>query len=194
MKRAFLPFALLATAVVAHAQQQESGMAERIDMSTKKAIMATDAKAKYDPSLTSPLQSKTYGGAAFATKKYGTGAFEGTKSANLKTFQTHSFLGIKNPWFGSRIFKTDTSVYTSREATEASKDFRTDSYSVNEYAKAGKKDALDANAILPSSAEPRKYLGSEPKKSVSMDRFTQNLQKDLSIDDVRDLLNKGKGE
>jgi hypothetical protein len=195
MKCALLPLGLLAMAMVAHAQQQEEGMLGRIDSKWKKGLQAMNSGSKSDTSLVNPMQSQKFGGGEFSTKKYDAPTFQGTKSAGMKTFETRSFFGIKNPWFGRKVFDTRQSSIAGREASEASREnFQATAYAVNEYGKAGKKDALDANALLPNSARPRKYLGPEqPSKRQGIDKFTQNLHKDLSIDDVRDLLNKGKG-
>jgi len=202
MKRAFLPLALFAMAMAAHAQQQEQGMLDRIDANWRKGIDAMGGqtpgkkgrKAKADPALTSEFQSKKFEGTTFASKSYDTGAFQGTKSAELKTFETRSFFGIKNPWFGRKVFATDKSSLAGREAEEAKRDFQAGAYSTDKYSQTGKKDELTANTVLPTAATPREYRGPEKSKKDGIDKFTQNLSKDLSIDDVRDLLNKGKGE
>jgi hypothetical protein len=203
MKRALLPLAFLAMAMGAHAQQQESGLISRIDTNWKKGMDAmgmqsTDEKgrkAKPDSSVVSPYQSKAFEATTFGAKKYDAGTFQGTKSAELKTFQTRSFLGIKNPWLGRKIFETDKSTFTDREAGEGARTYQAGAYAVKEYGKAGKSDALDTDVVLATPAAPRKYLGSEqPSKKNGIDKFTQNLSKDLSIDEVRDLLNKGKSK
>ena len=183
MKRALLPICLLAVAMVAHAQQQEEGLLQRID------------GARPDSKKVSFMQDKTFGASSFATKSYGTATYGGLKSAQLKTFETHSFFGVKNPWFGKKVFDTYASNSAGRKAKETDQKFQTDSFAVKEYEKGDKKDLVDASSVLPDSAQPRKYLGREqPDKKDGVDKFTQNLHKDMSIDDVRDLLNKGKGE
>jgi hypothetical protein len=193
MKRAFPILCLLLAAGIARAQQQEPGMLERIDLNTKRAMQAMDANAKSDPSLASPLASKSYKAGAFEAKTFSVGAFSGTKSASAGTFETRSFLGIKNPWFGKKVFATDANREAQKAARESQQTYRTQAFAVRKYEQAGKADLRDATAELPSAAEPRPYLV-PGKTQGAMDRYTENLHKDLSIDDVRDLLNKGKGE
>lgn len=178
-----------------HAQEQEPGLLDRIDAKRKLAIQSMNGDGKINSELSSPLASKSYGSSGFATKNFRTASFAGTKSAEQKTFATKSFLGIKNPWFGKTTFKTAPNREASQVAREADQPYRTEAYAVNDYTRGQKKDLIDADAALPASTQPRKYLGPEqPDKSKGVDKFTQNLTKDLSIDDVRDLLNKGKGE
>jgi hypothetical protein len=150
-------------------------------------------KVRNDPALSNSFQSKTFESTAFSSKKFEAATFQGTKSAELKTFETHSFFGIKNPWFGRKIFETGKSSLAGREASESSREYSAGAFSVKEYGDT-KKEAL-TDTVLPTSATPHKYLGAEQRdKRDGIDKFTQNLSKDLSIDDVRDLLNKGKGE
>lgn len=193
MKRAFPILFLLVLAGLARAQQQEAGMLQRIDLNTKRAMQAMDVNAKPDPSLASPLAAKSYQASAFNAKTFNAGAYSGTKSASTATFETRSFLGIKNPWFGKRVFATDANREAQKAARESQQAFRTQTFATREYDQGRKADSHDASAEVPVAAEPRPYLV-PGKTQGAMDRYTENLHKDLTIDDVRDLLNKGKGE
>jgi hypothetical protein len=181
MKCAPLIACLLAAVVTAHAQQQEEGLLQRIEA------------ARPDSKKISAMQNKSFGSSNFALKSFGTPSFGGLKGAQIKSFETRSFLGVKNPWFGKKIYDTFASNATGRSAADASKQFQSEAFAVREYDKSSKKDLADAGAALPSGAQPRPYLIA-PKAEGGVSRFTQNLQKELTIDDVRDLLNKGKGE
>jgi len=194
MSRLLLPICLLiAAAAFAHAQQQEQGLLNRID-TQRKMIIESSNSGKSNPALASPLSGKSYGSSSFDTKNFGTGALQ-TKGAQMKTYATKSFFGIKNPWFGKATFETKSSHEAGLAARESSQQYKTDAFAVSNYDKASKKDLLDTDAVLPANTQPRKFLGPEkPDKSEGIDKFTQNLSKDLTIDDVRDLLNKGKGE
>lgn len=194
MSRLILPVCLLAAAAaLARAQQQEQGLLDRINAQRQMIIQSSNS-GKTNPALTSPLAGKNYGASSFGTKSYGTAAFP-TKDAPVKAYATKSFFGIRNPWFGRTTFETASSREAGRAAREASQQYKTDAFSVSNYEKAAKKDLLDADAALPANTQPRKFAGPEkPDKSEGVDKFTQNLTKDLTIDDIRDLLNKGKGE
>ena len=193
MKRLFLPACLLAMTVAgAFAQEQEQGLLDRIDAKRRLAIQSMDGKSKPNPELTSPLANQNFQASSAKVKTFDTVPFGGVKNASVKTFETRSFLGLKNPWFGKKVFDTYASAASGRTAREANQDYQTQAFAVREYEKAKKQD-LAASTELASAAQPRPYLVA-PKAPGSVDRMTQNLQKELSIDDVRDLLNKGHGE
>ena len=104
--------------------------------------------------------------------------------------ETRSFFGLKNPWFGRKVFDTASSSLTSRTAKEAQEQFKTDAFAVKQFDKGTKEDLRDSSATVPTADQPRPYLV-PGKTQQGLDKFTQNLKKDLTIDDVRDLLNKG---
>ncbi len=194
MKRLLLPACLLAMAVAgALAQEQEQGLVERIDAKGKLALQAMDGSSKPNPALASPLSNKSFRSTSASMKTFDTSSFSGVKEASVKTFETRSFLGVKNPWFGKKIFDTYASRAAERSAADAGKQFQTDAFAVRDYDRGNKKDLADAGTALPSGAQPRPYLV-EPKAEGGVNKFTENLHKDLTIDDVRELLNKGHGE
>jgi hypothetical protein len=173
--------ACLLVAGVARAQEQEKGMLARIE------------SARPDSKMVNPMQTQAFSTAGFSTKAFGASEYGGVKSAGIKTFETRSFFGLKNPWFGRKVFETSAENLGKREARESREKYKTDVYAVQEFAKAGKPDLVDAATVAPSAAQPRPYL--IPGKTQSgVDKFTQNLQMELTIEDVRDLLNKGRGE
>jgi hypothetical protein len=193
MKRV-LPLCLVAiTAATAFAQQQEQGLIERIDAKGKLAIQSMDGRSKSNPALASDLSNKGFTTSSASMKTFSTSSFGGVKSAPIKTFETRSFFGVKNPWFGKKVFDTYASTATSRTAGEGNKKFQTEAFAVSEYDKSSRKDLVDANTLPSQDTKPRPYLV-QPKAEGGVSRFTENLHKDLSIDDVRDLLNKGRGE
>jgi hypothetical protein len=198
VKRAFpLLLAFLATGTLAHAQQQEAGIVGRIFSKADTArqavnASAVDPKAKADPALTSSLGTRKFESSAFSARTFDAGTFHGTRSATTGTYETRSFFGIKNPWFGRKVFATTSSSLTERDAPGADRAYRSGAFTVKDYATAGKTDGMVDDAVLPSAAAPREYRGPERNKRNGIDQFTQNLSKDLTIDDVRDLLNKGK--
>lgn len=164
-------------------------MIERMDAKRKMAIQSMNGDGKINPALSSSLGNKDFGAASFDTKKYGTTSF-GTKSAEQKAYVTKSFFGLKNPWFGRKVFDTPASSLTSRTARESQEQFKTDAFAVKQFEKATKGDLADSSATVTAEDQPRPYLV-PGKTQQGIDKFTENLKKDLTIDDVRDLLNKG---
>lgn len=181
MKCALLIACLFAAAATAHAQKQEEGLMQRIDA------------VRPDSKQVNAMQNKSFESSSFAAKSFSTQTFGGIKGASMKTFETRSFLGVKNPWFGKKVFDTYASRTASRSAADSARKFQTDAFAVREYDRSTRKDLADAHTALPSGAQPRPYLVA-PKAEGGVSRFTEDLHKDLTIDDVRDLLNKGKGE
>jgi hypothetical protein len=194
MNRAPLVLAcLLLTAWCARAQQQEPELLARIDSETMRAMKAMDVHSKGDAALMNPMQKMAFNTSSVGTKTFSTSQFTGVKDAGVKTFETHSFLGIKNPWLGSKVYDTYAAGLANQTARESSEQYKTQAYEVRDFEKEHKGDLRDTSAEVPTDTQPRQYL-IPGKRQSALDRFTENLHKDLTIDDVRDLLNKGKGE
>jgi hypothetical protein len=190
MKRVFLLLALAVATTDARAQLQDDKMHNWVDSNFQRAVDATNGTGD-KAAARSSVSDKSFDAGGFSAKTFGAREFSGTKSASLKTYETRSFLGIRNPWFGNKVYATATNSVVNRTAQGAAESYQTDSFGVKDYDKASKKDLVDAGAQVPTTEKPRPYLVA-PKAAGVMDRFTENLQTELSIDDVRDLLNKGK--
>jgi len=169
---ALIVFSLAATL---RAQKQEQNMLERIQNPKMEA---------------SQMQNKQFGNSAgFKATRFEAGAFSVSKSAPVKSFSSRSFFGIKNPWLGGKAADTTASAFANRKARESETSFFTKSAKTSTAIDADK--SADFSATLPRSMSPRSTTV-EPKAQGGVDQFTQNLNEDLSIDDVRALLNKGK--
>ncbi len=180
--RRFLPIlaCLLVAALpgAALAQQQEKGLSERLN-------------AAPDMALVNPMQNQAYGSGQYSTKTFGSASYGGVKNANVKTFSTRSFFGLKNPWFGRKVLDTNASSLANHSAADSREKFSTATFGTKPFDRSAKPDLQDTtDSTLPSAAQPRPFLVAG-KTQESLERYTQNLKKDLTIDDVRDLLNKG---
>lgn len=164
---------LLSTSLLV-AQQQEAGMLERIQNPKMEA---------------SRMQDKAFtSSGGLQVKSFNTGAFTGAKSASTGEFKTKSFFGIRNPWFGRTVFETGSSTFANRAAREGAKSFDTSPFAVGANSAANRTAPIDKQ--LPNAVRPRETT--LPAKSQGgVDRFTQNLSDDLTVDEVRALLNKG---
>jgi len=88
-------------AATAAAQQQEQGMMERI--------------MNPDRDRANPMGAKAFSAKPFEGRKFsGTGEFTGVKAARTKEFTTREFLGIRNPWFGKKVYATDAARELNR--------------------------------------------------------------------------------
>ena len=88
-------------ATTAVAQQQEQGMMNRI--------------LNPDRDRANPMGEKAFTGKPFEGRAFaGTGEYTGVKSARTKEFTTREFLGIRNPWFGKKVYSTEAARELNR--------------------------------------------------------------------------------
>lgn len=167
-------------ATVAMAQQQESKMIERIlNLDPKKA-------------------NTTFKGKEFETTAYrardfqGTRAYADVKDARTKAFATRSFFGIRNPWFGKKVFQTKAAQELTKYVL-SDKSFSSRGIETRQAPGADRTDALTGRAVA-----TRPYLGREAEL---LRRGNDGRVKDaydspypsggtMSIDEVRELLNR----
>ena len=168
----------LAAAVVffgaggAFPQQQERTLLERID--------------RPDTTLASPMQGKAFegGGGAELGKSAAVREFPGAgKKAAVGEFGgSRSFLGIKNPWFGKRTFETGRAAMV-RDA-RVSEEFATRDARVGEYVDAGR------GAALGEAKTPERPFLVRGGAQGALDGISDKVKKEMTIDEVRELLNK----
>jgi len=137
--------------------------------------------------LGNPLQSKSFSGTSSvpikSSSKAGKG-FYGLKDAETKAFPfTRSFLGVKNPWFGGKVFATKKTAPLSKyDAKKAGTDKTTD---VVAYYGATKSADYFGSPVVPlSTFVPR------PAAGGAVSRISDKINQKMTIDEVRELLNK----
>lgn len=68
-----------------------------------------------DRDRANPMGEKAFSGKPFEGREFrGPGEYTGVKSARTKEFTTREFLGIRNPWFGKRVYATDAARELNR--------------------------------------------------------------------------------
>jgi hypothetical protein len=156
------------------AQQQEKTLLDRIQ--------------RPDMQLGSLLQSKSYQGASglkiqgasVSGKTYGA-----TQSRPLKEFQgSRSFLGIKNPWFGQLTYDSKSASLSPRSGAELSKSYSVKPSAVVPYA------ASSQSANLSKPEVPLQPFLVQGEAQGAMQQISDKVKKEMTIDDVRELLNK----
>ncbi|MBN8711738.1 MAG: hypothetical protein BGO12_02840 [Verrucomicrobia bacterium 61-8] len=177
-----LPSLLLAFSLCAgalFAQEQERTLAQRLDF----------VPIKPGEGWSNPLSDKKFNNASVISTKTSlkTGTYSGEKDFAAGTYSnTRSFFGIKNPWFGRKVFKSDQANLTTKYALDATeKQFGTDKARVKSFAETDR-EPLDA---LQAPAETRPFLV-QGKSQKALDQ--QSNHKELTIDDVRKILNKNR--
>jgi len=166
-------FAACAPAALASAQQQEQKLLDRV--------------TKPDMTLANPMQTRTF---------EGTGDLQPDKKANVsgqvsfadKTFiadsslKTRSFLGIKNPWFGSRVFDARKARLEASVIPKAEAVYPVDKAEDRKY---------DPGKTAVTSAEvPLRSYTPRGSAQGAIDSVSDTVKKDLTVDDIRAILNK----
>ena len=177
MRQILAPALIAALAVPGFlgAQEQERKLLDRIQ--------------RPNTELTNPMQGKSFlggGGVEMKEAALGRGAFAGVKSAPMKEFAgTRSFFGIKNPWFGNRVFETKSASLSgggglgNLEAAYPVRDAVT-----RDFSSSGKKANFNS-ADIP--ARPFVVSG---EAQGAFEQLSEKIHKEMTIDDIRELLNK----
>ena len=168
-------FFLFLLAASAFGQQQEKKLMDRINSP--------------DRQQASVFQNKLFansGGINIGKIPFADTTYSGTKSTNAKTFPgQRSFLGIKNPWFGNKVFASRSADVSAKNGfSNGQKSYAVSSATIAGYANASK-DAFLASADVPV----RPFLNKGAKQS-QFDDISAKTKKELTIDEVREMLNK----
>jgi hypothetical protein len=99
--------------------------------------------------------------------------------------QTRSFLGIKNPWFGSKVLDTKAAGLASRQVLK-NVNTEVDVKGITEP-EALLEQTQSADAKAPYSTKPAEVKGTA---QGSIDSISNQVSKDMSVEDLRELLNK----
>jgi hypothetical protein len=164
--------AVLALPVPLRAQQQERKLLDRIQ--------------RPNMELTNPMQAKSFeggGGVKIKTASIGKTPYDAGKPANLKEFSgARSFLGIKNPWFGNRVFETKAAPLSGAANLNSSFPVRD--------ASSGEFSASDKKARVASSDLNLRPFLISGKSAQGLDQISDKISKEMTIDDIREILNK----
>ncbi len=164
--------AVLAMPVPLRAQQQERKLLDRIQ--------------RPNMELTNPMQAKSFeggGGVKIKTASIGKTPYDAGKTANLKEFSgARSFLGIKNPWFGNRVFETKAAPLSGAANLNSS-------FPVRDAA-SGEFSASDKKARVASSDLNLRPFLISGKSAQGLDQISDKISKEMTIDDIREILNK----
>lgn len=156
------------------AQEQEKKLLDRIQ--------------KPNMQLGNPLQSKAFSSvsgagvktASFANKTHGT-----AQSGALREFSgMRSFIGIKNPWFGQRSYDAKSALLSSRLGLDTSKSYALKSAATESFSEVSKKTNATKQSV------PIKPFLVQGEAQGALLQISDKVKKEMTIDDVRELLNK----
>jgi hypothetical protein len=164
--------AILALPVPLRAQQQERKLLDRIQ--------------RPNMELTNPMQAKSFeggGGVQMKSANIGKTPYDAGKTANLKEFSgARSFLGIKNPWFGNRIFETKAAPLSGAANL-------TSSFPVRDAAVGGFSTSDKKAQVASFDLKLRPFL-IQGNSAQGLDQISDQISKEMTIDDIREILNK----
>ena len=166
---------LVATAATGAAQVQERKLMDRV--------------LKPDMELGNPLQAKSFSeGSSVALRKASESrdSYAGVRDAYIKDFAyTRSFLGIKNPWFGGKVYDTAAaSLLTKSALVNADREVP-----VKKEEAAGYYDATKSVNYGSPVVPVREFIPS-PAAQGSVSGISDKINDKMTIDEVRELLNK----
>lgn len=175
MKTIFISFFLAASIVSGFSQTQERKLMDRIRKPDMQMENSFQNKAF---SKTGEMGSKT---AFQANTKY-----TDLKNAGIKESSfTRSFFGIKNPWFGHKIFETKETDLSSKYVIN-NIDRKV---SVKNADAAGYYDSTKS-ANFGSPVVPTTAFIPQPAAPGAVAQIKDKITNKMTIDEVRDLLNK----
>jgi hypothetical protein len=140
-----------------------------------------------DMELSNPMQKKSFegGGGVRIREAPIARAYAGTKDAIAKEFAgTKSFFGIKNPWFGNRVFEAREAPLMARGGGNLDAAYPVRDARVGDY-----KDSSKSASLGDAAAEVRPFLVQGGAQG-SLDQISDKIRKEMTIDEVRELLNK----
>ena len=148
-------------------------------------VKLIDRVMKPNMELGNPLQKKTFTGTSSVPVKNSWAAgqgFFGVKGAAVNEFTTRSFLGLKNPWFGGRVFAT------KQEGAMSKYDVK--NAGINKTTDVAGYFASTKSASLGSPVVPLSTYVPAPAANGAVSRISDKINQKMTIDDVRELLNK----
>jgi hypothetical protein len=166
---------ILAFVLSVQAQTQEKKLVDRI--------------LKPDMQLSSTLQGRSFekGGSVDLKKAGGTKAgFSGVRDAQIKDYPfQRSFLGVKNPWFGGKVYDTQTaSTWAKSTVANAGREVP-----VKKAEAVGYYDAT-RQANFGSPVVPLQPFIPQGAAQGAVSQITDKINGKMTIDEVRELLNK----
>jgi len=144
-----------------------------------------DRIMKPNMQLGNSLRNKSFSGTAVVPLRASPAAgqsFYGVKDATVKDFSTRSFLGLKNPWFGSKVFATkDAPAMSTYDVKQAG---------FNKAADASGFYGATKGADFGSPVVPVTTFVAAPAAKGAVSRISDKINEKMTIDEVRDLLNR----
>lgn len=143
-----------------------------------------------DRSSKSDYEGKVFNGTgSFSGRAVKTKEFQGTKNFPAGDYTTKEFSGSRKGWLGNLLFPDKKLPENLQGANrDASRTFASKDFGVKNYDDSGKKSSLSSKELFPTRDV---NLKGKSQGAIDSDQKLQEaIKKGLSIDEVRNLLNK----
>jgi hypothetical protein len=165
------------TGICCFAQQDEKKLLERV-------------LAKPDMSQINPMNGKKFDSGGFLMKKpaAGSSSFLYTQKASTEKYQNvRSFLGIKNPWIGRKVYESSqASVWSKTLIPNKETAYPVKSVSGGKFHEAERRASRREQ---PFKTSPYLAQGSAQGR---LDQLSEQIDKNMTIEQVREILNKNR--
>ncbi len=109
------------------------------------------------------------------------------KSRPKSTRNVRSFLGLKNPWFGKKIYESNqATVWSKTLITNADAEFPVKATKTEKFYQADKKVSRREEPVKTSA-----YLGRGSSQG-RLDEISEKIDKNMTVEQVREILNKNR--
>ena len=103
------------------------------------------------------------------------------------TRNVRSFLGLKNPWFGKKIYESNqASIWSKTLITNAGAEFPVKAAKTERFYQADKKVSRREEPVKTST-----YLGRGSSQG-RLDQISEKIDKNMTVEQVREILNKNR--
>lgn len=165
---------LLASIARASAQQQDPKLIDRL-LKPDTTRSSTLANKEFNSRSAIDMKPAHVSGASFDVSR---------TSPMVKEYAfSRSFLGIKNPWFGSKVFSAGDFVQSGK-TFDTTKEVPIRRAQVADYYDSTKQANFGSPVVPVRSYTP------QPKAGGTMSEVSAKISKDMTIDEVREILNK----
>ena len=110
----------------------------------------------------------------------------GDKAFSATAFSTRKFLGIRNPWFGKKVYETEAARELTRYVL-SDKEFASRAVE----SKPAPEEGREAVQFDGETIDTRQFLG-RGKSQASLNQTYSQGGAPLSLDEVRELLNRNR--
>lgn len=175
-------------------RNSDSEMGKRMETSWQRAIAAINEgasgkKSKPDPLLENAMNGKAFNGVGQGKFNKSTGGTEfryNQKPGPGSYKMTRTFFGIKNPWLGAKTYVADKADLSTKSGiANVDRKFTDKQAKTSEFYQADKKAAKQEDLRIKTG-----NFIAQGETQGAFSQVNESIGKEMTIDQVRNLLNK----